>query len=485
MPKDRKLKFSLDIFRDKRVRYGGYAALVTLAAIVLVVVINLLVQQIPGELDLTKRKLFTLSDQTYDLIDKFDDDVDIFGIYQTGNENQMIVDVMRKYERASRKVNFELIDPDRNPLFIEKYDEEGKGIAPGSLIVESGESFKVIPSIELFDVSYSQQGQPRVMGFKLEQRVTNALLYVTQGVTPKIYELQGHGEFSLVQMGLNTAVEKENFEIESLNLLREPTVPEDADILLVLSPDFDLSDGEADVLLDYLENDGSALLFFELSDAELPNFASVLATFGIELANGIVFEGDRDYLYSAENPLLIVPDLVSHDITTPLSENNLNVLMPFNMPIKSLETRKRNIEIEPLFQTSENSWLRVDRQTRSALRQPGEEMGPFDLGVAIRKRKTLMDEPEGFRLVVAGNASFIGGVYPFGNLKANADFFLNSLAWLNKRSESISIRSKSLFTMPLRISGTMQRVYAGIFVILIPLGILVAGLIVWLRRRHL
>ena len=96
-----------------------------------------------------------------------------------------------------------------------------------------------------------------------------------------------------------------------------------------------------------------------------------------------------------------------------------------------------------------------------------------------------MSEPEGYRIVVAGNASFIGSISYFGNLKPNIDFFLNSLAWLNKRTDSISVRSKSLFEFPLRMSATMQLVYAGIFVLLIPIGILVAGLVVWLRRRHL
>ena len=154
-------------------------------------------------------------------------------------------------------------------------------------------------------------------------------------------------------------------------------------------------------------------------------------------------------------------------------------------PIKTIEMRRRNIEIASLLSTTKDSYIRTDLANMSLLKQPGDQAGPVDLAVAIQQMPSSLDEPEGYRLVVSGNGNFIGYIEPFGTLKANIEFFLNSLSWLDKRSESISVRSKSLFTFPLQISGTLQLVYAAIFVILIPLGILITGLIIWLRRRHL
>ncbi|MBT3275439.1 MAG: ABC transporter, partial [Spirochaetales bacterium] len=131
------------------------------------------------------------------------------------------------------------------------------------------------------------------------------------------------------------------------------------------------------------------------------------------------------------------------------------------------------------------SWVRSNLENSSLLQQAGDKKGPVDIAVAITKRKMDMNEPEGHRIVVAGNAGFVGPIPPFGTLKPNVDFFMNTLSWLNKRDDSISVRSKSLFTFPLRISGQMQLIYAAIFVILLPLGILITGLVIWLRRRHL
>ena len=480
-----KLNF-VEMFKSKRVRYGGFAAFVTLAAIVVLLVINLIFQQLPAEVDMTKNRLFSLSEQTLELIHSLQQDVTIYALYSPGRESPNVIDVLQKYVRASNKIRLEYIDPDKNPVFLKKYAAEGENLSNGTIIFESGDIFKVIASFDLYDVTYSQQGEAQVMGFKAEQRFTNALLYVTSGVTPKIYVLGGHSEYTLTQLGLLQTVERENFDIEQLNLLTTPEVPEDADIVLIMSPEFDLTEREANALSTYLEDrNGSALFFFDYNDADLTHFNDVLASFGVRIGKGIVMESDRNLLYSPDNPLFIAPKLLDHDITKPLMSDNLTVLMPNNLPVETLDIVKRNVDIQPLMQTSDSSWIRTNLDNSSMLKQPSDVPGPVNLAVAISKKKSEMSEPEGYRIVVAGNASFIGSISYFGNLKPNIDFFLNSLAWLNKRTDSISVRSKSLFEFPLRMSATMQLVYAGIFVLLIPIGILVAGLVVWLRRRHL
>jgi hypothetical protein len=62
---------------------------------------------------------------------------------------------------------------------------------------------------------------------------------------------------------------------------------------------------------------------------------------------------------------------------------------------------------------------------------------------------------------------------------------MNCLSWLRNQEELISIRPKSLLTSSLRLTQVQFYVFAGVAVVLIPLTILGAGLIVWLRRRHL
>jgi ABC-type uncharacterized transport system involved in gliding motility auxiliary subunit len=67
----------------------------------------------------------------------------------------------------------------------------------------------------------------------------------------------------------------------------------------------------------------------------------------------------------------------------------------------------------------------------------------------------------------------------------NLDFVMNCLNWLADREEVISIRARSLIHLGLRMSGWQKLIYSGIVILLIPLLALGAGVVVWLRRRHL
>lgn len=37
----------------------------------------------------------------------------------------------------------------------------------------------------------------------------------------------------------------------------------------------------------------------------------------------------------------------------------------------------------------------------------------------------------------------------------------------------------------MQLTGIQVLIFAGLFVVVIPLGILITGLVIWLRRRHL
>ena len=62
---------------------------------------------------------------------------------------------------------------------------------------------------------------------------------------------------------------------------------------------------------------------------------------------------------------------------------------------------------------------------------------------------------------------------------------MNSLGWLKGQKESLTIRPKSMQQMRLSISGLWALILSGLVVIVLPLLILGAGFVVWMKRRHL
>ena len=88
------------------------------------------------------------------------------------------------------------------------------------------------------------------------------------------------------------------------------------------------------------------------------------------------------------------------------------------------------------------------------------------------------------KLVVVGDVKFLEQGLP-SQVPGNGDFFMNALGWLKGQKESLTIRPKNVQQMRLSISNLWALLLSGIVVIVLPLLILGAGFVVWMRRRHL
>lgn len=468
-------------FKDKKFKYGGYATLMTAIVLAILVVVNLVVDQISFKVDLTQNQIFSLSDQTKQILKNLDQEINIIGLYETGEENVLFDEILQKYRAESKYINIDYVDPVKNPTFSSKYTKDGETLREGSYIVECGDRFKVIDNYDLFNYRTTQYGQWYAESLAVEQQITSAIHYVTAEELPTIYLVTGHLEDGL-PYDLRKQLELENYEIEELSLLTEEKVPEDADILMFISPKRDMTEDEAEKVRQYLENKGRAIFFMELVENELPNFEAVLKSYGVGLNKALVIEGDNSRYW--QSPAWIIPKLETHDITRPMRSNNMQVVTIGAQGVDILDVKKRTLEIEPLLTTSDNSWGKVDLTSTNIQKEEGDISGPFNIAVTVYDKiwneKTA--EYEGAKLVVVGDAEFLNP--QFASI-GNADFVLNTLNWLQDEHESISIRPKNIVSEYLNINSFQILLFSGIVVILIPLIILGSGLVVWLRRRHL
>ncbi|WP_319561188.1 GldG family protein [Marispirochaeta sp.] len=471
------------LLKDKKIRYGGYAAIITLCVLGGLVFANLLIQQFPLEIDLTKNKLFSLSGQTKKVLSGLQEPVNIYALYPAGKEELSIIEVLQKYEQIGKKVSLEIIDPDLNPGLVARFTSDEEKAENGSIIVEGSSRFRIIPYMELYNIRYTPQGQPQVTGMQIEPRVTQAIKYVSSGYNPKIYQLTGHGEYSLEEYGILSILESESYEADNLNLLISEEVPEDASILLVASPKHQISDEELKKIYGYVDNGGRMIVMVDFIGEPSPAGASILQSYGLQIGEGFLMEKEaKRYVNS---PLFIVPELQDHEITKPLQENDLNVVTPNAVSLIKTERRPRSLELTPILLTSDQAWSRTDMENSSLLRQPGDLPGPHTIAWAIERQKYNEGDPPAFRVTAMGNSIFLGPIPPYGQIKGNIDFFLNTLSWVNEGEESVTIRSKSFYRSPLQLTAFQLYLYAGIIIILIPGLLLVTGLIVWIRRRNL
>ena len=314
-------------FKGKQFRQGSYSSILIVIVIAIIVVINLAASRMPSQyakLDITENKLYSIGDQTLDLLNGLNQDVEIYYICQTGNEDDYISRMLGLYEDSSSHIHVTQIDPVVSPQFAAQYTDET--VSDNSIVVTCGDAYKYIAYSDMYttEIDYSTYSY-ETTGFDGEGQVTSAIDYVTSDSLPKMYILEGHNEVELSST-LKERISRENIETESLSLLTMESVPDDCDILLINSPQNDLSEAEAQMIIDYLDQGGKVYMISTYTENELTNVNLILNHYGLSRVDGIVVEGNANYYYP-RYPSYILPAYESHTITSSLSSNNRYVLL--------------------------------------------------------------------------------------------------------------------------------------------------------------
>mgnify|MGYP001852456442 CR=1 FL=1 len=255
------LKKILPKWSSKNIRNGSYSIGAVVIVIAIVVVVNMIVGELPSgwtSFDLSDSGLYSIGDTTKDAAGALEEDVSIYLIAESGSEDDLIVNLLERYEELSSHITVEQIDPVLNPNFTSQYTDDT--VDSNSVIVVSEKRSKVINYTDMYETTldystYSYQ----TTGFDGEGQITSAIDYVTTDNMPVMYVLQGHDELSMTDT-MTELIEKGNIEIQELNLVTAESVPEDADCLFIYGPQRDLSEEEAEKI--YAESSCDAIAVF-------------------------------------------------------------------------------------------------------------------------------------------------------------------------------------------------------------------------------
>lgn len=335
-PKKQKDKLSKEV-KKRYLKNGSYSIGISVIFIVIVVVINLIVGSLPSkytQLDVSSNQIYSIGDETKEMLQDMEEDVTLYLICESGYEDDNINTLFQRYADETDHVTVTQIDPVMNPKFTADYTNDD--LSNNSIIVVSGERSKVVNYSSMYETSinYSTYSY-ETTGFDGEGQITSAISYVVSENLPVLYVLKGHGEADL-DSSIQDSIEKANIDIQTLNLLTESEVPEDADCLMIISPTSDISEDELDAILEYLEDGGNAMIFSDYTGEEMPNFDSLLENYGVQRADGIVFEGDSQH-YAMQMQYYLVPTVNSTDASTDSAASGYYVLMPYAQGIQTLE----------------------------------------------------------------------------------------------------------------------------------------------------
>lgn len=466
----------------KYLKNGSYSFAISAIFICVIIVINLIVGELPSkytQLDVSEGKLYSIGNQTKEVLKGLEKDVTIYQIAQEGSEDETIANLLEKYADESKHVKVVKKDPVVNPKFVSEYTSED--ISANSLIVVCGDRNKVIDYQNIYEASldyttYSYQ----TTGFDGEGQITSAIAYVTSEDLPILYTLEGHGEKELGS-AIKEGIEKSSIQINSLNLLTEGTVPEDTDCLLINSPSTDISAEEKDAILEYLENGGKSMIFSDYTEEKLENFDSILENYGVKRADGIVFEGDTQR-YGMQMPYYLIPEIQSTDASGDVASSGYMVLAPYAQGIQKLEEVRDTLTVESLLTTSDSSYSKTNMNSDTLEKEAEDIEGPFDLGVSITE---TVGEDKETQIVYYSTANLMDNQINQLVSGGNAQMILSSLNWMTGSEEqtNVSIPSKNLQVSYLTLTAYDTSFWTICTIGLIPGFFLIVGFVVWYKRR--
>lgn len=325
---------------------GSYSLIATAVVLAILIALNILVSALPANLtkyDISASKLYSITSNTKVVVNALEEDVTIYWIVQSGEEDDVIETLLNKYDSLSDHITVVKKNPDVYPTFAEQYTSET--VQNNSLVVECGERSRFIGYDDIYVQEPDIYSYSYNTSFDGEGAITSAIDYVVTEDLPQLYVVEGHGEQAL----------PDNFQEQI--------------------------EQEVEMLSSYAEAGGKLLVMAgPTEEGSLSNLYSLLSDYGVSTTEGIVVEGDREH-YTGY-PYVLLPEMSSHAITDPLMEEHYYPNMPISQGMTVDETAGSAVTV--LLSTSEEAFSKsAGYQLTSYEKEEGDVDGPFAVGLSI------------------------------------------------------------------------------------------------------
>lgn len=490
-------------FNWNKFKRGGMATALSVVFIAIVVALNLLVSALTDrfpslDIDLTAQKVNSLSDQALEIAKNVDREVTIYLIgtqegyeqnqiyssyVQRGMQYSQVSSLVKRLVEANPLISMEYVDPDTNPEFISQYESDS--LATGKVLVESDLRHTVLTVDDLFIIN---QETGSTINSKVDSALAGALELVNMDTVPVMSIITGHGEMlSTSNMAAFVDnMEQNNFQVEEVDILTQE-IPENTQVLMIATPTTDFSTEEIDKIRAYLDDETrdqqvTLLVSAYPSQGELPNLAAFLEEWGVQVGTGVVAETDSNYAaYDARGVLVTASPLV-------LTSNTYSRLLSYySAPITLTFEENNGISTTPLWTTQASAYVITADMTEEDAANP--ETGEQVVASLSSKDVEVNGETYARNVVVFGSSDLFTDNFMGTSAFEDSTYMNDLLLDLTDTDASavVTVEEEEVETMQLDVSASTGAVsLLGIlFTGGIPVVILLVGLGIYLKRRHL
>src|SRR5215467_12683606 len=350
--------------------------------------------------DFSRDQKYALSDKTKRFLDTLKGKVRITVFFSPNTPiTADVQNLLTEYQYAGKgKIDVEHIDPERNLSRAKELFDKYKVVTDESLLVLDYQGRnKTVKASEMADIDQSGTAMgegPHVGAFKGEQGITSAMIDLVEGKKKILGHVLGHKEPPLSEGSaisvLKTFIESENIQFKELNLLDLGSIPEDVKTVMIIGPQYDLSEREMKVLRNFWDKQGRILLLLDPA-AKTPKLDAFVNELGVKMNDDRLMV----FVRTGIQELALTRDVQAHFIgDSPITRRLADVRAIFlggtsSLTLEPDRVRTANIRVEPLIQAEKGYFAETDYNTdnQAKLQADAKRVNdtPLTIGAAIEK----------------------------------------------------------------------------------------------------
>ncbi|MEG1556802.1 MAG: GldG family protein [Oscillospiraceae bacterium] len=478
-----------DKMNSRKHKFGRIAAFTTIVVVVALVAANvlatLLTNRFSLELDLTRAKAFVVSEPVRAAFEGVDAITEVTVLY---NENDFItanpyfaqVDkILRTAADVNEKITYRYVDPVESPDITSKYPT--LKATRGNIIIENKVNSRVV-EIETADLFYMAD-ETTIQSSRAEEVLASRIVSLTAKDSVEVAFSKGHGESATASFKSLFSVN--NYMVSEVDTMTE-TIGENVRLLTIVAPKTDFSMEEIKLLENYLYNGGqygkSIAYFASLEQPNLPNLSAFLAGYGMKIRDEMVYERDTTMTLGDDYRYTFVNYLEKEYAKTAINAQ-LRTWAPFSRPVDILFADSGSVRTQAILGFSPEA---ITTPVASS-----EQIKPED----IKSGETLYNAVVSTQYVRDGAVEKTSTVTVFGSDTmvldttidaknfGNAEFMLGFAEKVAPNAVSLGVAPKSITGSTMTLTSSVTTMLGVLFVGIVPAIVLIAGLIVFFRRR--
>jgi gliding-associated putative ABC transporter substrate-binding component GldG len=505
--------------------------------LVILILLNIVSVRVFGRFDMTRNRLFTLSDASKNLMRSLDDKVTVKAYFTEdlpapyNNNRRQLLDELNEYKAyAGGNLQLDFIDPTGEDG---EREAQQQGIAPVQVQVVKEDKFEVKRAYMGLAILYEDKKEiiPVIQNTStLEYDISSAIKRLTTRTKKTIGFLTGEGEPGLDEMSHLQEILNKQYTVTTVDVRKGKPVPSDIAALLIVAPTDRFTEAEKFQIDQYIMHGGRVAFLLNRVAADLQsrygraldvNLDDLLNDYGLRVNDDLVrdlqcasislVQQQFGLSIQSQVPFPYIPLAANFSKGNAMVKDLQGVVFYFVSSVDTTGVASRGLTAEILIRSSKQSGRQTGMFTYDPLQRYTREDLAADFNQqAIPLAAVVEGEFKSFyagkpapqdtaagstpppaspltsspdtRVILVGDGDFVRDKY-LGN-RDNLTFAANMVDYMVDDAGLISIRSKETAMPPLeQVSDGTKKVvkYANL---ILPPGLVIAyGLFRWRMRK--